>query len=429
MPKAKRKKPASARHDPLAPVRLTEREQMRLALAESQRAADELARTARDAERARLATQALGLPPAAAGNRNDGTFHLAFVQMGQGDCAIMSTPAGRTVLIDCGTNSKDDELKPAYLARVAAVLSGPKFLQGTNVINIMILTHPDKDHFNRLKDVLPNAITAELVYHSAAIGDYGTKVSTWVNAHATDARFRRRLSLSRDPVNGLGANTMQADGAALPEVIRPAPAAGSKIDKMDGTLGMVILDEGANCKITLMAAGVAHDYVDANGKGDDDTAGHRNRGSIVTLVETFGRKILISGDATRSTERFLMLDATRTALLTGVDIVQVGHHGSNVTSSHQGFVDTVRPTHRAVISAGRKGVPTHHLPGMAVVDRYVQRFVTSGRAADAVSHLVSAWGPLGTSADPVVMNVTQPVFTTGSSGTLYFDVTPAGVIQ
>lgn len=428
MPKAVRKKIInSARFDPTAPPRLSEREQIMQAIAESQRVADELARAQRDAERARLATQAAGVV-AAPGNRGDGSFHIAFVQMGQGDCAVMSTPTGKIILIDCGTNSKDLENGAAYKDRIAGVLTGPRFLAATNVISVLILTHPDKDHYNRLGEVLPDAVTVELVYHSAALGDYGSVTSTWVQSHATDARFRRRLFLSRDPAGGRGANTMQPGDKLVPELIAAAPAVGSKIDKLEGTLGLVVYDEGAGCKITLMAAGVDHDYLDANGKGDDDTGTHRNRGSVVTLVETFTKKILICGDATRSTERFMMLDAARTALLNDVDIVQVGHHGSNVTSSGQTFVDAVRPRHRAVISAGRRGNPKHHLPGVDVVDRYVRRFATNGRAEDATAHIVSAWGPLGTSADPVSLDVKQPVYSTGSSGTLYFDISPAGVI-
>jgi|GEM_PF-5135179 len=428
MPKTERKKNLpTTRFDPIGGVRLSEREQVSLVLAESLRVAEELARNNRDAERARIAAQALGLPPAAAGNRGDGQFHLAFVQMGQGDCAIMSTPAGSVIMIDCGTNAKDSEAADIYKARIGGVLTGPKFLGAANEIYTLILTHPDKDHYNRLEEVLPDAVTIRLVYHSCQLADYGAPTSTWVHNHARDARFRRRLWLSLDGARG--ANQMRADGSQVPENILPAVPAGPVIDRMDGTRGLVILDEGAACKITLLAAGVDHDYLDVNGKGDDDTGTHRNRGSVVTLVETFTRKILICGDATRSTERFIMLDPTRTALIGGVDLVQVGHHGSDVTSSGQMFVDTVRPRHRAVISAGRRGNPKHHLPGMAVVDRYVQRFTADGRPVDAEAHLLSAWGPIGTSADPVTMNVTQPVYSTGSSGTLYFTVTPAGVIQ
>ncbi|HXA59690.1 MAG TPA: hypothetical protein VNW94_11060, partial [Streptosporangiaceae bacterium] len=32
-------------------------------------------------------------PPAPAGNRGDGQLHMAFIRVGQGDCAVMSTPA------------------------------------------------------------------------------------------------------------------------------------------------------------------------------------------------------------------------------------------------------------------------------------------------------------------------------------------------
>src|SRR4051795_11468447 len=43
------------------------------------------------------------------GTRGDGVFYLTFLQMGQGDGAIMSTPQGKIVMIDCGTVSTDGE--------------------------------------------------------------------------------------------------------------------------------------------------------------------------------------------------------------------------------------------------------------------------------------------------------------------------------
>ena len=52
-------------------------------------------------------------PKASAGSRNDGQFHIAFVEVGMGDCTILTTPGGQTILIDCGTNgqSKDNYKK------------------------------------------------------------------------------------------------------------------------------------------------------------------------------------------------------------------------------------------------------------------------------------------------------------------------------
>jgi beta-lactamase superfamily II metal-dependent hydrolase len=346
--------------------------------------------------------------PAADGTRGDGTFHISFVQMGQGDCTIMCTPGGKVVLIDCGTNSEDKKaVTDDFTARVRGDLEAAPYLRDDSNIDIVILSHPDKDHYNRLMKVLARGYTVGTVYHSGTLSHYGSG-SGWSRARVLHEALIKQVILSEDGLKG--ANRLSG---------RPIdPAFGAdRVERLDPTNGLIVVSED-KCEITLLAAGVTEDY-----KADSDAQDGRNRGSIVTLVEVFGKKILLCADATRSTEAFILGNTDRAARLKKVDIVQAGHHGSNVTSSDQTWVDKLEPTTRVMISAGQIGVPNHHLPSAVVVRRWEKRFADGGRTKDDESHLISAWDLTVSMADPQALSLDQPVYSTGSSGTQYVSIT------
>jgi beta-lactamase superfamily II metal-dependent hydrolase len=336
----------------------------------------------------------------AAGERGDGSFHISFIKMGQGDCTIMSTPQGQVILIDCGTN--DDEGEEGYAERVKAELNSVAYLRNTKTIDIVILSHADKDHYNQLETMLADDYKALTIYHSAEIGDYHSGAK-WAHKHILDEALIKKVVLTKDATRG--ENTL-AGRAILPII-----GGTNGLEKLDKDDGFVIVSE-PNCVITLLASSVSYAYVQ-----DGDAQDKRNRGSVVTLVETFGKKILISADATRATEEFLLESANRATRLQNVDIVQAGHHGSNVTSTGQGWVDHLCPAEKVIISAGVFGRPNHYLPSAAVVARYVQRFQASAHPADIMTHPVSAWDTTEDTLEPALYEVDQPVYTTGSSDT------------
>jgi beta-lactamase superfamily II metal-dependent hydrolase len=73
-----------------------------------------------------------------------------FVDVGQGDCILIQTPAGQSILIDAGDRDQ-----------------GPKVVQylqnqGIEKIDLMVATHPHADHIGGLIDVL-NSFPVDLV--------------------------------------------------------------------------------------------------------------------------------------------------------------------------------------------------------------------------------------------------------------------------
>jgi len=74
---------------------------------------------------------------------------VAFLDVGQGDCAVLETKSGRTLVIDAGpafgpTNSGENVLAPFLWSR------------GVREIDILVLTHPHNDHIGGMEFILEN---------------------------------------------------------------------------------------------------------------------------------------------------------------------------------------------------------------------------------------------------------------------------------
>lgn len=368
-----------------------------------------LAAAAALAQRRAQALAARPAPPL--GSAGDRQLHIAFIRVGQGDCAIMTTPQGRVLLFDCGSDSKEGEVDDMFVDRVQTILSGPKFLAASDTIDILITTHPDTDHYNQLAAVLGDAYTIGTWYFSAARADYAqAQTSGFILDHlANEETGFKKVVLNHDPGHG-AAGAVTINGAA----VQPA-GGGVTVDRLDGNGGIRIVDE-PTCKISILAADVNHVYT-------PDSSNPTNRGSVVTLVEANNAKVLMCGDATVNTERYL-LNVVPAARLQNLNVVQAGHHGSVNTSSSQAFVDRVNP--QMVIASAGKQIPMHHLPSEAVITRYRDRLQASGRT-QIPEHETFYYqaGGFGGYFHTSSFN-TYPVFTTGSRDTVYITI-PAPV--
>ena len=335
-------------------------------------------------------------PATPAGNRGDGILHISFLQIGQGDCCLIATPKGRVIMIDCGSDSHDGEDDEVYKKRIKDSIYTEKFLKNQNEIDILILTHPDTDHYDKAKEVLKDNVIIHNVYHSAKFPDYSAaQTSTWISSRTTDPSFIKAVTHNLLTFGFIRINdkdVLLADKT-------------NTVDRLDGKGGIRIVDE-ENCKIAILASNVDQLYV----KDDSNTT---NRGSVVTLIEIFDQKLLICGDATRSTEYYLL--KKHGDRLANLFIVQAPHHGSNNTSSSQDFVDKTNPIN-VVISAGKK-VKKDHLPSEATISRYEKRQELSERS-EVPEHEIFYWaeGSMGSYYDTSKFTK-HGVYITGSNGT------------
>lgn len=92
-----------------------------------------------------------------------GKLEIYFADVGQGDCSIITTPAGRCILIDGGGSIYDDEDSYTGERIVVPVL----YDLGITQIDVMIATHGHADHINGLKSVMDMMRVKRLVVADA----------------------------------------------------------------------------------------------------------------------------------------------------------------------------------------------------------------------------------------------------------------------
>ncbi|WP_405888992.1 hypothetical protein OG762_39340 [Streptomyces sp. NBC_01136] len=354
-----------------------------------------------------------GGPPRGGGN---GKLSVMYLDAGQGDCTLITTPAGRHIMIDCGHDNKSAEVdftgeetpqertaaKEAANTRRKQVLedavNGAGFLNGGTHLDLLVLTHPDDDHNNTVAQVLDRK-TIGSVYFS---GRFGTHLQNTQDLLNTGGTIQSPLTDPNKPDDATDPTFLGAPKAVFCRWADPKDRAKGtevriQIDKKAGVLnapgpkgvavdvkgdaGITILVE-ENCTVTILAGNVQRDdkvVIDADKLtiDDGDTVG-KNCGSLVVLIEAFGKKLLFCGDATRSTEQFLI--AQHGGRLRDTDWLRVAHHGASGTSSIPAFISTVRPKN-VVISAGRQYSSFKH-PRWLAVKRYLTWFTTAAAAGD-----------------------------------------------
>jgi len=399
-PSSARKRGGGSDAAPVAKRKQPER--MTDAQRKAQRAADakKLSDAADVLRRAKIAART----PAAmtpGGSRGDGSLHLAVIPVGQGDCSIMSTPEGKVVMFDCGSAAREAVPGFDFVKSIKDVVFHNKFIGNSKQLDILITSHPDTDHYNLLEEVLGDVDIATW-YHSAKSAHYSdAQTSSYLYGRLLGGQAgAKQVLVNDDPGTFSGSRTLNGT--------RPAGGADPTDPKIDMAGGIQILRETTrNCTITILAAGVDKGYLP---DGSNDT----NRGSIVTLIECDDpggttKKILICGDATSATEKFLT--NTAGSRIKNVDVLQAGHHASSKTSSSPAFASHVSP--RAVFACAGYSVAKDHLPSLVVIDRYQTLMVGPAVAA---AHDISCWsGVVGNYKLELLTGITEAVYTTGSN--------------
>ena len=252
--------------------------------------------------------------------RADGKLNVDFLDVGQGDSALITFPDGETMLVDGGGRrsfrSGDDETEePAFepdTQRIGeAVVSAFLWEKGYSKIDYILATHADADHIQGLSDVAEN---------------FSVRQAFFGRTPAADPDFAELAGILRK---------------------RNIPS--------------TTISQGDEFDIAGVRVEILYPLAD-----DSPNAVSDNDHSVVLHLVFGERSILMTGDIERKAENDLL--AMRELLAS--DVIKVPHHGSR-TSSTQGFIDAVHPG-LAVISVGRHSVFGHPHPEV------VERWRTSG---------------------------------------------------
>ena len=252
-----------------------------------------------------LLTAVLIFHPFSAGA--EGRLRVDFLDVGQGDAAVVTLPDGRILLVDAGGNTNKNRSKTASRGIGEAVVSEYLWWRGLDTVDYVLATHADADHIDGLNDVLRNFnVNAALVGRTPVNDPEYTK-------------FAQSLSATRTPVATIQAGDVIRLGDAEIHVLwPPAPISPNEPS--------------------------------------------RNNDSVVLRLTLRARSILLTGDIEKSGENKLV--ATGKEL--GADVVKVPHHGSR-SSSTLPFVAATNPPF-AIISVGQNSIFGH--PHTEVVERW-----------------------------------------------------------
>lgn len=115
--------------------------------------------------------------------RADGRLRVDFLDVGQGDSALVTMPDGTTLLVDAGGNTIDSTRRIGE-----TVVSEYLWWRGLSEIDYVLATHADADHIDGLNDILQNfSVRAAFIAREPADDPEFAKFSqtlAWTNTHS-----------------------------------------------------------------------------------------------------------------------------------------------------------------------------------------------------------------------------------------------------
>ncbi len=274
--------------------------------------------------------------PRSAG-RPDGRLRIDFLDVGQGDAALVTMPDGTTLLVDAGgrpgfarrgprENGAEETFERDTRGIGERVVSEYLWWRGLDHVDYILATHADADHIDGLNDIARN---------------FGVRAAIVARAPADDEEFARFSATARAyglPVRLVGRGDRLRFGAVEADVLWPTRA-------------------------------------------QDSSEPSGNNDSLVLRLRYGQRTFLLTGDIERPAEAALVNDPAELRS----DVVKVAHHGSK-TSSTEAFVKAAHPSY-AVISVGLDSVFGH--PHKEVVERWrasgAQVLITGQRGTITIS--------------------------------------------
>ncbi len=241
-------------------------------------------------------------------------LQVTFFDVGQGDAIFIETPKRHQILIDGGPDS-------GILEKLAKEM--PFW---DNTLDLMILTHPEKDHVSGLIEVLKR-YKVENILWTGVIRDT-SEYKAWLEA-VRDEKAEVKIARSGQRI------LWESNSPDFIDILYP-------LENLAG-----------------------REFKDSN-----------NTSVVARLV--FGEQsFLFTGDAHKSVEREL----AEKEVSIDSDVLKVGHHGSK-TSSSQEFIEKVSPE-IAVISAAKNNSYGHpHQEVLDILKKYGIKILRTDESGD-----------------------------------------------
>ena len=277
----------------------------------------------------------------------DRSFVTVFLDVGQGDGILIRTEQGTSILIDGGSTSNQ---------RVGEYVLLPAIrYYGMSELDYVFVTHGDADHISGIEYLL-SAEHIGVRIRNLVLAKYGDRqglanIETLAKEKNINVVYMEAGDKIQEKQNsdmaGLTLECLYPSGSTLEakQVVEREADSIAEAKQVAEREASGITDDkkiaiGLDNAITANVPGE-----EATGSGLD-----ANDLSMVLLAKYDGRKILFTGDAGSMVEKRLILE--KSILLSEIDALKVGHHGSHSASS-KGFLQTTKPQY-AIISCGKK---------------------------------------------------------------------------
>ncbi len=202
-------------------------------------------------------------------SRSPPTLTVCFLDVGQGDCAVVQTPGGHVLVVDSGGASEtDDQGRRTLLPYLRS--------KGIRRIDALLLTHPDADHIGGASTVLRRMDVRKLLINDVP---------------AVDPIFRQVLSTARER------------GVEIVKVAR-----GMRLE----------FDDSVTAEVVGPPAGRKPLWQHPD-----------NNASLVVRLSFGSTRFLLTGDAEAEAEQELLSSGVDLR----ADVLKVGHHGSKTSTT------------------------------------------------------------------------------------------------
>lgn len=264
------------------------------------------------------------------GSGKQGFGWVQFLDVGQGDSILVSTPEGKHILIDAGGTTNFRKAKDAWKERSKPFEVGAKVVvpllkkRGIHALDMVMITHNHQDHSGGLQAVLEEI-----------------------------------------PVKSIAFNGTLAKSKTFEQLLKTAVQ--QNIPVFHAKSGLVYQPDN-NTEILFLNSDIK-----TKDQGILPIMDNQNHESLVFELRMNGARFLFTGDADEKAEQQILTDQAdqivKDETLRSLDVLKVGHHGSK-TSTSEAWLKTWKPE-TSVISAGVNNMYNHPHPD--VVER-LQRY-------------------------------------------------------
>ena len=291
----------------------------------------------------------------------DRSFVTVFLDVGQGDGILIRTEQGTSILIDGGSTSNQ---------RVGEYVLLPAIrYYGMSELDYVFVTHGDADHISGIEYLL-NAEHIGVRIRNLVLAKYGDRqglanietLAKEKNINVVYMEAGDKIQEKQNPdMAGLTLECLYPSGSTLEakqvvereadSIAEAKQVAEREADSIAEAKQVAEREASGITDDKKIAIGLDN-AITANVPGEEATGSglDANDLSMVLLAKYDGRKILFTGDVGSMVEKRLILE--KSILLSEIDALKVGHHGSHSASS-KGFLQTTKPQY-AIISCGKK---------------------------------------------------------------------------